>query len=130
MSRKMSQVEEIVPQTDEIDESLLTTAPDDWEFETVVDESPVRIIFDTEGDTFIGQFEGRKTITPDNGDDPFDIFVFRGRDERLYSVNTSTKLDGVLTNETEGKWVKLELIKLIPSKKGQPFKDFRISVRK
>lgn len=130
MARK-SQVEEVIPTEDvEIDETLLTTAPADWEFDVIADESPVRVVFEGEGDTFIGQYEGIRHVEPDNGDDPFDLFVFRGRDERLYSVNVSTKLERVITDEHIGKWMRIELIKLIPAKKGNPFKDFRVSIRK
>jgi hypothetical protein len=132
MSRKVSQVDDITSAEDEIDESLVTTAPDDWEFEVVAEESPIRAIFENFGDTFIGQYQGIQHVVPKNeGDDPFDLFLFRARDERLYAVNTSFKLIEAMEGVDEGTWVKLEYVKDIPTgRKLQPMKDFRVSIRK
>lgn len=132
MARRTSQVEEVaeVLDAEDIDETLVTTAPDDWDFEVIADESPIRAVFSDIGDTFVGQYEGVKTITPENGDDPFDLFLFRARDERLYAVNSSHKLVSVLNDDLMGMWVKLEYVKDIPSKKGNPMKDFKISVKR
>lgn len=139
MARKTTPVnpEEMNPNVDP-DIDLVSTAPDDWEFETVVDESPTHVVFDTVGDVFIGRFIARVTIThevPVDKDHPeginsFDLFTFRGRDEELYAVNTSGKLDKGMAEVKEGDWVRLTLTKFIPSKKGNDFKDFRVEVRR
>ncbi len=118
--------DEVTPDTD-----LISTAPEDWQFETVVEESPTHVVFDTVGDVFIGQYVDRITITPETaGKDPFDLFTFRGRDGELYAVNPSGKLDKGMDVVKPGDWVRLTLTKFIPSNKGNDFKDFRVEVRK
>lgn len=114
-------------------EDLISTAPDEWEFETVVEESPTMVVFDTIGDVFIGQYVGTEHIDPNNGkDEPFDRYNFRGRDGELYAVNKSYKLaqameDKDIQPET---WVRITYIKDIPTdRKLNPMKDFRIDVR-
>lgn len=114
---------------DEPNAELLSTAPDDWEFETIADESPMRVVFDTLGDVFIGRYVGKDHITPEN-EDPFDLFTFRGRDEKLYAVNTSYKLVEAMEKVQAGQWVRLTYVKDIPSKKGNPMKDFKVDVKK
>jgi hypothetical protein len=109
---------------------VLSTAPDDWEFETIIEESPTGIVFDTVGDCFIGQYLDRVTIEPENGKDPFDLFRFRGFDGGLYAVNPSGKLDKGMSTVKEGDWVRITLIKFIPSNKGNDFKDFRVEIKK
>jgi len=117
--------DEVMPDT-----SLVSAAPDDWEFETIIEESPTHVVFDTEGDVFVGQYVDRVTIEPESGKDPFDLFRFRGRDGELYAVNPSGKLDKGMSAVKAGDWVRLTLIKFIPSTKGNPFKDFRVEVKK
>ena len=118
--------EDITPDID-----LVSTAPDDWEFETVIEESPTHVVFDTIGDVFIGQYVNRVTIEPTTpGKDPFDLFTFRGRDGELYAVNPSGKLDQGMVRVKAGDWVRITLIKFIPSTKGNDFKDFRVEVKK
>lgn len=126
---------EVMPDVD-----MVSTAPDDWEFETVIEESPTHVIFDTPGDVFVGQFVERITITPENppGIDPdsklykspFDLFTFRGRDGVLYAINPSGKLDKAMDVVKPGDWTRITLVKHIPSSKGNDFKDFRVEVRK
>lgn len=119
------------------DVDLVSTAPDDWEFNTIVEESPTGVIFDTVGDVFIGQFLDRVTIEHDvpvskehpEGKSEFDLFRFRGRDGVLYAVNPSGKLDRGMGAVKSGDWVRITLIKFIPSAKGNDFKDFRVEVR-
>lgn len=121
--------EEIQPDMD-----LISVAPEDWEFETVIEESPTHVTFDTIGDVFIGQFVDRITITPEKPEkgeakDPFDLFRFRGRDGVLYAVNPSGKLDKGMDAVNKGDWVRITLVQLIPSNKGNDFKDLRVEVR-
>lgn len=112
-------------------EELISNAPDDWEFETIVEESPTMVIFDTIGDVFIGQYIGIEHIDPANGkDEPFDRFTFRGRDGELYAVNQSYKLEKALEDVDKGTWVRITYTKDIPTSRNlQPMKDFRIETR-
>ena len=112
--------------------NLVSEAPDEWEFETLVEESPTMVIFDTIGDVFVGQYVGIEHIDPDNGkDEPFDRFNFRARDGELYALNSSYQLVDALKKVDPGTWVRVTYIKDIPTKRGlNPMKDFRIDVRK
>lgn len=118
---------------DEVDETLLTTAPDDWEFETV-HESATRVLFDTIGDVFIGQYVGDEHIEPaedaDNKFEPFDLINFRGRDGKLYAVNSSHNLVKAMAKVEEGQWVRITFASETDSKKGNPLKNFTVDVRK
>lgn len=109
-------------------------SPEDWEWETVAEESPTRVVFDTLGDTFVGQYVGDQHIEQepdeDGKDQSFDLFLFRGRDSELYAVNHSYKLIEAMEKVTEGDWVRIVFVKEIPSKRGNPLKDFRVDVKK
>lgn len=131
MARKNSVVAEDIP---EIDESLVTTAPDEWEFETVAEESAITVIMEEVGDSFVGQYVGEEHIAPDNDSakqfEPFDRYTFRGRDNRMYALNQSYKLSRAMDGVAEGQWVRITLVKFIPSSKGNDIKDYRVEVRK
>lgn len=120
--------------SDETDVSLVTTAPDDWEWATVAEESAIGVIFEEIGDVFVGQFEGRETITPEKkseDDEPFDRFVFRARDGKRYALNVSYKLDEAMKAVETGQWVRITYMADIPTgRKLNPMKDFRVDVRK
>lgn len=117
--------------SDDIDTSLLTETPEGWEFETLVDETPTRVIFDEIGDVFIGQFEELRTITPDNGkDESFELLIFRGRDDQPYAVNNSYKMQEAVSLLKSGDWVRLTYTKDIESNKGNPMKDIKVDIRK
>lgn len=120
----------VEPEDVEIDESLLTEAPEDWEFDTVTDETPTRIVMDTVGDRFIGEYLGMEHVTPPDGGEEFDMFVFRGRDGNLYSLNTSYKLKNAFEDIAEGVWVRVTFVKEIPVKKGNPMKDYKVDVKR
>jgi hypothetical protein len=128
---KAQDVENVADNSDDIDTSLLTESPSDWQWETVVAESPTTVIFEVAGDTFIGKFIERRTITPDNGrTEPFDLFIFEGRDGQPYAVNTSYKLDMALTADVIGRFVRLVYIKDVETGRGlQPMKDFRVDIK-
>lgn len=118
---------------DGVDVALVTTAPDDWEFETVHDESPTIVMFEEIGETFIGQYAGQKHVEmpPDNDgrDQSFDIYRFRGRDNALYGIYNSYAMDEGMRKVDEGAWVRITFVSEIPAKKGQPMKNLRIDVR-
>lgn len=109
----------------------VTTTPENWEFETVVEESGIKVIFDTVGDIFVGEFVGTELITPPNGvDEPFTLYHFRGRDKQLYSVNESYKMKEAKGKLNAGDWVRLTYTKDIESSKGNPMKDIKVEVKK
>lgn len=131
MARSKSTVDEQT--TPDMD--LLTTAPDDWQFETVVEESPTGVILEVD-DVFIGMYRGTEHI--DMPEDPrqpgvdqsFDRFLFTGRDGQPYSINESYKLKEAFDAIPTGKWVRIKCTKEIPTKRGQnPMKDFQVDVR-
>lgn len=131
--RSVAQVNDATePSVDDIDETLLTTAPEDWEFETVSEESPIGVVLENPGDTFIGQFDGDMTISPENGkDDAFEVFLFIGRDERRYSMSKSYKLNAGMAAVSKGQWVRITLVKEIETGRGlNSMKDFRIEVKR
>jgi len=118
-----------------VEEPDVSTAPADWEFETVVEESPTTIVFDTIGDIFIGQYVGTDHIElpldKDGKDQSFDRYTFRGRDGELYAINKSYKLESGMDKVEAGQWVRFTYMKDIPTARGlQPMKDFRIDIRK
>lgn len=113
------------------DHSMVTSAPDDWEFKTVQEEAGIAVIFEKFGDQFIGQFVGQEHITPDNGIDPFDIYNFRGRDQRLYVIGGGFSLEKAYNDGKfgPGDWVRLTYVLDVPSNKGNPMKSLRVEVR-
>lgn len=128
-----------VNEPEEIDTTLLTTAPDDWEFETVAEESATTVILEDEGDQFIGQYVGQDKIefeaidqeTKEVKTETFERFVFRARDNRLYAMNKSYKLDEAMSKVQPEQWVRITLVKNIETKRGlNPMKDFRVEVKR
>lgn len=110
----------------------VSESPSEWEWETVAEESPTRVIFDTVGDTFVGQFKGEDHIEHEvEGEDAsFDLFLFRGRDGELYAINKSYKLIEAMEKVEYDQWVRIQFVKEIPSRKGNPLKDFRVDVKR
>lgn len=118
------------------EELLLSTAPDDWEFETVIEETPAQIKLDI-GDSVILQFiEILHVDNPnkreDNDEEDFDLLVFRGRNGKPYSINPSFKLARDWGKIQPQDWVRITLVGELPSKKGNPLKDYKVerAVRK
>jgi len=112
-------------------------APADWDFETVADESPTTVIFDTIGDVFLGLYKGTEHIVTGKIDaetgkpEEFDRFVFKGRNGELYSINQSYKLDATFEDIKPETWVRITYVKDIPTaRKLSPLKDFKVDVRK
>lgn len=109
----------------QIDESALPGGS--WE--TVIEESPTVVVFDTIGDQWVGQYLGEQHIVPENGDEPFDRFLFRGQDGDLYAVNKSYKLN--FENIPVNSWCRLTYMKNIPTgRKLNPMKDIKVEVRR
>jgi hypothetical protein len=94
------------------------------------------VVFDTIGDTFVGQYVGEQTITPEGTDskgeplEPFDLYIFTGRDNNSYSVNKSWKLEQAMEMVKIDDWVRIVYVKDVETKRGlNPMKDFRVDVR-
>ena len=119
-------------QTDDV----VTTpdSPEDWNWETVQEESATRVIFDTIGDEFIGQFKGSEHVTPDKSEDvaeEFDLFIFLGTDGERYAVNHSYSLVKAMEKVSFDDWTRIKYTKDLPTKRGlNPMKDFRVDVRR
>jgi hypothetical protein len=101
-----------------------------WEWNTVADVEPTRVLFDTFGDQFVGQFMGLVTIAPDDGSEPFELYTFTATDGELYAINSSWKMNKGMKDVTPGEWCRITYVKDIPSSKGNPVKDLRIDVRR
>lgn len=118
-----------------VDVGDVSTAPDEWEWETVAEESATTVIFDTIGDVFVGRFTGEEHIDQpanEKGEDQsFDRFLFVGRDGKRYAINKSYKLNEAMDKVMEGDWCRITYIKDIPTnRKLNPLKDFRVDVRR
>jgi hypothetical protein len=117
-------------------EDLVSTAPADWEWNIVAEESPTRVIFDKIDDVFIGQYKGMthvdQPVNAKGEDQSFDLWTFRGRDGVLYAINDSYKMREAMDNGAVviGDWCRITFVKEIPTTKGNPVKDLRIEVRK
>jgi hypothetical protein len=110
---------------------ILSTAPADWEWDTVSEEAPTQLIMD-EGDTFVGQYKGVEHIEPDNGkDEPFDLLIFIGRDSVRYSMAPGYKLEKAMKDVTPDQWVRITFVKTLETGRGlNPMKDYKVEVRK
>lgn len=110
---------------------MMADASHSWDWETVVDSSPTVVLFEEIGEEFVGQFVGDEHITPDNGGEEFERFVFIGLDGERYAINKSYKLEEGMKKVSEGQWCRITYTKEIPTgRKQNPMKDFRVDVRK
>lgn len=103
--------------------------PEGWEFTVIAEESPTGVVFDKIGDKFLGMKDGIEKITPENGkDEPFELFIFRGRNGVRYAINKSYKLERALTDVPDGQWVLIEYVANIDTGRPEPMKDYRVSI--
>jgi hypothetical protein len=112
-------------------------APDDWEWETAAEGAPTGVVFETIGDTFVGQYLRTQHVdrepAADGSDQSFSLYLFKGRDGELYSLNQSYSLkeafeDGIISENT---WCRITYIKDVKvANWPTPMKSFRIDVRK
>lgn len=115
------------------------TAPDlsAVEWENVREESPDRVIFDTDGDTLIGTFVNREIIHPsDDPDDDFEVLYFRdalfnGEKVDYASTYPGYAMRTAFAEISFGRLVRVQRIKETKVK-NQPsaMVDFRIDVAK
>jgi hypothetical protein len=119
-------------------EFLMAKAVQEEEWETVTQASPTRIVFDTIGDTFVGDYAGtldvpaEQNITRENPEgEAFSMYLFNGLDGELYSLNRSTKLELGMSQVDVGRRCKLTYVKDVPTgRKLNPMKDITVQVAK
>lgn len=121
--------------TDDPDLELLTQAPEDWEFETIVDESPTGITFDKPGESVILQYKGEVHVERepdrDGKDQSFDYYLWNGRDGKPYSLPKSFKLEQAMTEVKFDEWCRITYVKDIETSRGlNPMKDLKVERRK
>lgn len=126
------EVAQDAPDTSSV-ESLMAQVDATEEWDVVLDEAPIRIIMDTVGDRFIGDYEGElhipaeQNITKDKPEgEAFDLLIFRGLDGKPYALNKSVKLERAFDGIAEGTRVRVTLMKEIPTDRGNPMKDYKV----
>lgn len=136
----MARTQAPTPVVDEVDDltARMNAVNDSTEWETVTEASPTKIIFDTIGDRFIGTYQGElniaaeMNITKDHPEgEAFDMYLFRGVDGELYSVNKSYKLMMGLDGVDIGTLCRLTYVADIPTGRGlNPMKDITLDVKR
>lgn len=116
---------------DDVDMGLLTTAPDEWEFETVTDETPTRIQFTTFGESvilqYVEQIHVEQPLDREGKDQSFDLLIWKGRDGKPYSLNISYKLKQAMETVKPGDWCRLTYIKDVPTARNMnPMQDIKV----
>lgn len=125
----------VEPTPEFIEGADVSESPEGWEWETVAEGAPLRIIFDTIGDVFIGQYIGEEHIdqepAADGSDQSFDLFNFRGRDGEKYAINKSYALAEAMQKVNPGDWCRITYIKDVKtSRKLNDMKDFKVDVKR
>lgn len=111
------------------------TAPESWEWDVVKEAAAIKVIFDTIGDTFVGQYAGKEFVenepSADGKDRSFWNFNFRGTDGEMYAVPESYDLIEKMEDIDEGTWTRLEYVRDVKTSRNlNPLKSFRVSIRK
>jgi hypothetical protein len=113
---------------------------DDGEWTTEVEESAVKVNFDTVGDRFTGIKVGSRLVEfedPKEGHKEFTVYQFRAwhmeahglDDGTLCDIQESYKLQGLKDIEN-GVLVRITRMADVPTGRPQPMKDFRIESRR
>lgn len=113
----------------------VTQSPEGWEWETKAEAAPTTVIFEKFGETFVGQYVEKRHIdrepSADGKDQSFDLFVFRGRDNELYALNSSYALAEGMEDIEAGQWCRFTYVKDVPTGRNlNPMKSFHIDVRR
>src|SRR6185369_13595934 len=99
------------------------TNPENWEWDVVKEAAGIKVIFDTIGDTFIGQYVGKEFVenepSADGKDRSFWNFNFRGHDGDLYTIGESYDLKDKMEDIEEGVWVRLEYLRDVKTARNQ-----------
>lgn len=110
-------------------------APEDWEWETVAEGAPTGIVFETIGETFVGQYIEIRSVdrepAADGSDQSFKMYVFKGRDGDLYSLPMSYALEEAMRKVSPADWVRITYLKDIKTARNlNPMKDFKVDIRR
>lgn len=113
----------------------VTKSPEDWEWETVAEGTPTGIVFETPGESFIGQYQEKRHIdrepAADGSDQSFDIHVYKGRDGELYSLPDSYALANAMSKVQPLDWCRVTYLKSVKTGRGlNDMKDYKVDVRK
>lgn len=100
---------------------------EEWD---VISEPRSTIEFDTIGDEWEGFYEGIITIHNDKSDEDYEYLAFRDSAGEAFQVSASYDLKRAFEKITEGTYVKMILVDLKPSKKGNDLKLYKVLVRK
>ena len=98
---------------------------DEWEFETVSEDFPTRLVFDTIGDTFTGTYlKTEKVVTNEGG---FDQFIFERKGER-FSVSASQRLRAGMAKVRPNQVVRITYTADIPTGQDNPMRDYTVEI--
>lgn len=104
-------------------------ADEDWD--TVVEESGLKLSFDNKGEQFVGRYIGTETITNPNNGETFDQQQFRDPEGTLYAINGGYKLQQAVEKLAAGDIVRITYMGDIDMGPGKnPMKDFRVDVKR
>jgi hypothetical protein len=106
----------------------------DWQ--TISEAAPTRISFDTDGDVFIGTYEGEKEIAPPNMD-AFSVYLFHAadgneglEDGELVAINQYYDLQEAMSKVSPGTLCRIERVKTVETKRNQnPMVSFLVQTK-
>lgn len=108
----------------------VNSAPVEDEWETVA-EARTKMIFDTDGDEYVGTWEGFEDIIDPNNGDVYKYANFRDADGTPKTTSASYQLERGLKDVPAGRKVKLTRTGQTDMGKGKnPMTDFKIQVAK
>lgn len=115
--------------------SVDKTAPENWEWEVKTEGAAIKVIFDTIGDVFIGQYLNREHIqnepAADGSNRSFYTFNFRGTDDDVYTIGESYALTEAMEDIDPGMWCRITYVRDVPTaRKLNPMKAFKVETRK
>lgn len=127
------------PAPDFVEGADVTQSPEGWDWNTVAEGTAIKVIFDTIGDSFVGQLLGEEHIDQEPNakgeDQSFDLYLFRGQDGERYSINQSYALVEAMALVKIDQWCRITYIKDVTTQKSKnasgynAMKDFKVDVR-
>lgn len=108
------------------------TADEEWE--TIAEAAPTKVGFDTFGDVFIGIKLGVEEVTDPNTAKTWKVWLFTGvypdelAGERC-GVPGTYQLDNDLAKVPDGHETRIEYVKDVPTRQGNPLKSFTVKAR-
>lgn len=112
------------------------SAPEEWV--TVDEGAPTMVSLDTVGDVFVGRYIGMVEIVNPNDNETWKQYRFHMEDTHggdftvgeLVGINGTYSLDSAMPKVPEGALVRLENMKEIPTKKGNPMHSYKVQYKK